>query len=288
MKIKIASLNIEIKGLKNLTIPENLKKFITEDTEKPDIKYNVNLVDECPDCNWKKVMNKYNIIVYRNNGLEARSLILPSEDTVYGFYIEREFDNKCKEIDIFVRNDKKELLIYDTYFVSLFALERQMMYIDKYVLHCSYVEYKGNAILFSGPSGIGKSTQGNLWVKHMGAKVLNGDRAVIGQEAGKWYVYGWPVCGSSEICYNKKTELSSIVFLEQSKTDTIRKANPLQAVKALYSQITINSWNSDYINKAFNKIELLLNDVPIFEQECTMEKTAPECLLNALISEKVL
>lgn len=288
MKIKIASLNIEVKGLNDLIIPENFKKFITDDNEDANIKYNVKFVDECPACDWKKVVSKNNIIVYNNNGYEARSLIMPYENVVYGLYIERETAGQYKEIDVYIRNDKKELMIYDTFFVSLFALERHMMKVDEYVLHCSYVVYNNKAILFSGPSGIGKSTQGNLWVKHMGAKVLNGDRAVIGQEAGKWYVYGWPVCGSSEICYNKKTELSSIVFLEQSKTDTIRKANPLQAVKALYSQITINSWNSDYINKAFNKIELLLNDVPIFEQECTMEKTAPECLLNALISEKVL
>ena len=288
MKIKIASLNIEVKGLNDLIIPENFKKFITDDNEDANIIYNVKFVDECPACDWKKVVSKNNIIVYNNNGYEARSLIMPYENVVYGLYIERETDGQYKEIDVYIRNDKKELMIYDTFFVSLFALERHMMKVDEYVLHCSYVVYNNKAILFSGPSGIGKSTQGNLWVKYMGAKVLNGDRAVIGKKDGKWYVYGCPVCGSSEICFNEKNELATIVFLDQDRVDSIERANPLLMVKSLYSQITINSWNNDFINNALNSIETIINEVPIFEQKCTMEKTAPECLLNALMEEKIL
>lgn len=48
------------------------------------------------------------------------------------------------------------------------------------VLHSSYVlPPNGKAVLFSGPSGIGKSTQAALWQRYAGADVINGDRTLI-------------------------------------------------------------------------------------------------------------
>ena len=48
------------------------------------------------------------------------------------------------------------------------------------VLHSSYVlTQSGAAVLFSGPSGIGKSTQAALWQQYAGADVINGDRTLL-------------------------------------------------------------------------------------------------------------
>ena len=47
---------------------------------------------------------------------------------------------------------------------------------DAMVLHCSVLKVKSGVILFSGPSGIGKSTQAGLWTKYRKARVINGDR----------------------------------------------------------------------------------------------------------------
>lgn len=66
--------------------------------------------------------------------------------------------------------------------VDLFDIlaERGML-----VLHSSYVLRKeGDAILFSGASGIGKSTQAELWREFASARVINGDRALIDVDRG--------------------------------------------------------------------------------------------------------
>ena len=36
------------------------------------------------------------------------------------------------------------------------------------ILHSAYIDYKGKAILFSAPSGTGKSTQAELWMDESG------------------------------------------------------------------------------------------------------------------------
>lgn len=50
---------------------------------------------------------------------------------------------------------------------------------DAMVLHCSVLKVKSGVILFSGPSGIGKSTQAGLWTKYRKARVINGDRTLL-------------------------------------------------------------------------------------------------------------
>ena len=61
---------------------------------------------------------------------------------------------------------------------------------DGIVIHSSAIELDGNGILFSAPSGTGKSTQANLWREHKGAVVLNGDRPALRTLDGSVYVYG--------------------------------------------------------------------------------------------------
>ncbi len=58
----------------------------------------------------------------------------------------------------------------DPVFSSLFAFERRLVQRGNMILHCAYVEYQGEAILFSAPSETGKTTQANLWEKYRGSR----------------------------------------------------------------------------------------------------------------------
>ena len=56
-------------------------------------------------------------------------------------------------------------------------------------MHASAIEYKGNGIIFAGYSGVGKTTQAELWKKHMHADIINGDKAFI-RHTGKIPCHG--------------------------------------------------------------------------------------------------
>ena len=74
------------------------------------------------------------------------------------------------------------------------------------LLHASLINYKGKAIAFAGPSGIGKSTQADIWHTFLGADIINGDRAALRKERDHWYAYGCPYAGTSGIYKNDRPD----------------------------------------------------------------------------------
>ena len=168
-------------------------------------------------------------------------------------------------------------------FVSLFAMEKRMLAKDAMVLHCSVLKVKSGVILFSGPSGIGKSTQAGLWTKYRKARVINGDRTLLKKENGRWMSLGWPICGSSEICYNEAYPVKAVIFLGQAEENDGRRLRYFDAIKAMISQITVNGWNPQFVEKIWNLTEDFAAQIPVFEYGCNMEEAAVDTLENLLL-----
>ena len=145
-----------------------------------------------------------------------------------------------------------------------------------YILHCAFLDYRGQAILFSGPSGIGKSTHAALWCRHIpDTRVLNGDRALLCPVPnGGYEITGWPVCGSSGICHNERHPLKTIVFIEQAPDNAIRPQTVLKHFKALCSQVTINWWNPKLTRKALDDLLVLTGQTSISTYACNMNPEA--------------
>lgn len=68
---------------------------------------------------------------------------------------------------------------------SHIALEALLLQRDAMILHASFVSTRYGGLLFSGVSGIGKSTQADLWQRYEGAELLNGDRTVLRRMDGR-------------------------------------------------------------------------------------------------------
>lgn len=149
---------------------------------------------------------------------------------------------------------------------------------DAVMIHASFIEYNGKAILFSAPSGTGKSTQAELWRKYKGARIINGDRVIIRKMDSGWMAYGCPACGSSDICVNTSVPLDTIVFLKQSKENRVNEMPPLERFMRLSSQISCGVRKKNDTDKILALTENLLNDINIYELECTPDKGAVQAL----------
>lgn len=163
---------------------------------------------------------------------------------------------------------------------DFFCISLEKIFIEEQalVLHASCVETPYGGILFSGHSGVGKSTQAELWCKYADATLINGDRPVIKNAESGWRAYGSPYAGSSGCHVDKSCKIRAIVFLKQAPSCNIRQIQGVEKFLKLFGNFTINLWDQDFVDKAGDFIRKISEEVPIYEMECTKEKEAVEVL----------
>lgn len=272
----------------SLPTPQNLSLFAYDGDVKPSVHYTVkelpfdrNLVDQtCKAFAASAEIHREDRIILLNGSRECRLIFFHGAQEPYGIYLE----HSDTEIEILVDAFVHDMLIYDTVFLSLFGLEKQMLAEQALILHCAYMLKDGKAVLFSAPSGTGKSTQADLWEKYRGTRTINGDKALLYRHEDGWYAHGWPICGSSEICNNETYPIEAIVMLHQAKENAIEPLHGLSLVRKLMAQITINMWNPQFQLQVMDLIDELAGEIPVYELGCDISEGAVSCLEAALNS----
>lgn len=277
-KYQIADFIFGIHMDEALEIPENFKKFEIDTEEEVQVYYFLEVVDELPELDGKCVSERMDLKVYQKGDFEYRRMNFMGMEESYGQYEEISKD----QIKLYLKREFVHMINVDTVFVSLFAMEKRMLDKEAMVLHCSVLKVNDGVILFSGPSGIGKSTQAGLWTKYRSARVINGDRTLLKKEDGRWMSLGWPICGSSEICYNEAYLVKAVVFLGQAEDNHGMRARYFDAIKCMISQITVNGWNPQFVENIWNLTEDFAMEIPVFEYGCNMEESAVDTLENLL------
>lgn len=262
--------------------PENFMKFEKRADSGanpvPEYMYLIKVSDCLPQPEGKVIARRPDLTVLQNGERESRLIGVKGNPDFYAFYQEVAADRA--EVTL-VRDRIAELHI-DPVFTSLLALERRQIKKDAMILHCAYIEYRGEAILFSAPSETGKTTQANLWEKYRGSRTVNGDRSLLGKRDGRWTAQGWPVCGTSEVCHNESIPVRAVVMLSQAQENRAQRMTPGQAFPLLYSQITVNKWNTQDHIHTMDLMEDFLGSVPVIHLGCTISRKAVDCLEEAL------
>ena len=153
------------------------------------------------------------------------------------------------------------------YLESCIQFCSQLLNHGGFYLHSSAVSVDGRAYLFSGPSGMGKSTHTRLWKQILGedAQVFNDDKPALRKLDGKWYAYGTPWCGKDGINQNRKVPVAGICFLRRGQENMIRDLAPLDATARILSQ-TIRKFKSpERLDLLLNLVNDLVREVPVYE-----------------------
>ena len=197
----------------------------------------------------------------------------------YGFWI-KELQGETR---LFVHPDMAtQLPLHVSYLLSTAGLHRKLLEKDALVLHASYIDYKGKAILFIGPSGTGKSTQADLWRRYAGAELINGDRVLLREQRSIWSAHGYPCCGSSQVCLNRTLPLGAAVVLQQSSKNRIDDLSLSRKIRALVAGTELYPWDDWEIEKAFRLAERLSVEVPVLGLSCRPDEDAVRLLQNYL------
>lgn len=153
------------------------------------------------------------------------------------------------------------------------------------ILHCSFVEYEGQAILFSGNKQVGKSTQAALWEKYKKTLTVNGDRAGLYFKDNVLFAGGIPYCGMSDICENKNMPVRAIICLSQGTENTIKRLSFFDSFIALLGQFHYNTWDKNAVNNITSLASSIVENVPVYGYSCRKDESAVSFLENFLKRE---
>ena len=165
--------------------------------------------------------------------------------------------------------------------LHLIGGESILMQHNALLLHSSVVKIHGKMVLFSGASGAGKSTQAALWVEHLGAELINGDRCVILEKEDGYYGGGSPWCGSSEVRKPDIAPIAGIFFVNHARENSLDKLGS-RAFMSLYAQTTLNAWDSRFMQRLSEMYSGLLEHIPVYRLNCRPDRDAVEMVYREL------
>lgn len=247
----------------------------------PDAVYTLQLLPEDWTIRGSKIVEDQHSAVYQWQGEEHRYYfwsIFSDERYVLLRHQQDDFRNFC----IYLQHEYLKRILPQFRLAAFFSLEQILLQHSGFMLHSSAIDYHGRGILFTAPSGTGKSTQADLWQRLEGAKIINGDRAIIRYQADQFWAYGSPYAGTSGVFTNLSVPIHAIVVLSQAKENTLCQLAPAMAFQKLFRESTAFSWDSNFIDILSGLLLELIDKIPVYHLACLPDAEAVAVLKNEL------
>lgn len=234
--------------------------------------------------NGKTLIRNEELVVCENG--QGYIILFPSMNQIREVHMTR--DGRFAQIYVkgLDKEKTKEELFHAIRHFFLFFAQRQGFF----AIHSASILYRDQVWLFSGHSGMGKSTHTNLWKEQFGTEIINGDLNLIGWSNGEQtnigqsvdklgskghpIVYGMPWCGTSGIASTKSYQLGGIVLLGRSDNDHFEPLTNDQEIVRVMQRMISPVWTEDMLEANLKCAAKLAKEVPIYYLLCTKEPSA--------------
>lgn len=152
------------------------------------------------------------------------------------------------------------------------------------LLHGSALCMDGRGVLFTGPSGIGKSTHTRLWREVFGDRVqmINDDKPFLRQEGDSFVVYGSPWAGKHHLSRNFSAPLHAIVLIRRGEDNRAVRMERADALQLILQQ-GYRPENPAAALKVLALQQQLAERVPVYALFCNMEPEAARVAYEAVM-----
>ena len=290
----IAGINVELASIKTSDFPryttchnnlyKSLVPFISTASPNCDLRIRCTELDEFAEkqllltesryLSWYKLYDGgYRLIIHYSDD-KSKHTILDVDDNFKNAIIKRSCCTRlsCGEGECLFAGPHGEILV--RYSAILHGAIQ---------IHSSAIGYGGKSIIFSAPSGTGKTTHAHFWVEHFNAFMLNGDRPIIRMhEDNAVFAYGSPWSGSDRFFVNKKLPLHAIVFIEQAASNKVFKLEAHEAVDRILPRCYLPYFSPMMMVEALLNVENILKHVPCYLLQCTPERSSADLLKDYL------
>ena len=169
----------------------------------------------------------------------------------------------------------------------LYLLADRIIRFDSYIMHGAALCIDGKGVIFSAPSGTGKTTQMRLWQKAFGERVLpvNGDKPIISRGSDEVLVSGSPFCGKEGYSSNITVPLKAICFIERAAENSIVRLKADEILKRIFHQLFVPRIGSEMMDKALDFVGVLIEKVDIYLLKCNMDVDAALTAYNDIFKK---
>ena len=155
-----------------------------------------------------------------------------------------------------------------------------------FFLHCSCLRCDGAGIIFTAPSGTGKSTHAALWRRVFGDRVtmINDDKPLVREKGGEFIIYGTPWNGKHHIGSNTSAPIRAVFFLEQAPENSVEPVDAFTALQKLLQQTVLPTGRDD-MAALLDMLGRLIEQVPMFRLRCNISDEAALTSYRAVFPE---
>ena len=208
----------------------------------------------------------------------------------YSSYAESDLSQSVFYAVLITENGERTLLVdYESWWDSMIfdALHFSSILLEEgaVLLHASCIDVGGEAIVFTAPKQVGKSTQAALWEKYEKARIINGDRIALRFIDDRLFACGTPYCGSSKVSEDATLPLKAVVCLEQGRENEISPLGGMDAFLRLFSGISCDHEDRAVTEKLTSLVTDIVESVEVLRFPCTPDESAVKKLkayLNAV------
>ncbi len=291
MLLDIAGISIDLTGTNEYFINRSKEFEISDSHGKQDFKFVIETTDFIPfpegdvivydKVIWKIGPDKsYNICVTSPDQKRLMALMKASEDWSNVKITSIKSEN--------VLTDEGKAPIkwndYYSFYLAGIAFRNRLIRMNGILIHCSSISYKGHGLIFSAPSGTGKSTHTRLWKEIYGKDVnyINDDRPAIRFINDIPMVCGSPWSGTSDLFSNRKEPLIAIVMLERSDSNSIERLQLDKALQLLMPRCFLPYFDQKMMIEAMDTLEQIVKSIPVYLLKCRPDYEAVEIVLKCL------
>jgi len=160
---------------------------------------------------------------------------------------------------------------------------------DILLFHGAAISVNGQGIIFTAPSGTGKTTHIRLWQqmfteKNQEMTIINGDKPLIRFSSEGPVIFGTPWCGKEHLGENIFAPLKAMVQLQRGASNSIERIPMSSMLGTLLAQSYAGEGQGGVL-KNLSLFHRMAKRVDCFSLSCTPELSAAETAYAAIFGD---
>jgi len=276
--LKIGGIHIDLFGEEKI-YSHNFDAFTADREENADLTVVTHLHSPRINENGTVLLRNRELWVIENDG--GYVFIFPEAKGIY----QATLNSDGSRADFYIKPPINDTLTADMFHAIRLAFLYLAQKRGMFALHSASIIYNNKLWLFSGRSGMGKSTHTSLWNKLYGTPIANGDLNLITISGSTALVHGIPWCGTSNICDTKTYPLGGIVLLGRSGDEVVETLPDHEKILLVMQRFISPSWTDEQLQKSIDFSSELIRLIPVCRLKCTDKPSAAEAMKKWIDSD---